>query len=251
MGVSDFLIKVASKIENSADNLSKNLAIVEIKKKTLRRFYPEKLISLAREHQLDIPTSKTDRFERMVNICSSLSGNEIFDFAERHRIPGIYELKDEYLSIVDERDEVNDKLWGRNKSGEKVKKDLSSLHSDLFNKVVQEIKDFKPKVVAGHEQPYQFLLFGWLQREFPDLKIEEQRGSSRPDIVIKDIAIEVKGPTEHCDLQTVADKLIRYHQHFKGGIIVVLFNVKANARLYSEWERGIKLQHPKVVIFRK
>jgi len=251
MNFSNFLTKVATKLDNTAENLSGNIAVIDVKKRTLRRFYPEKLVALAREYKISIPTSKKDQFDLLVDRCSKLEGPKIFDFAERHRIPGVYELKDEYLSIIEKRDKVNNELWGRDKNPEQVKKETGLVHSELFDKVVQEIKEFKIKVVAGHEQPYQFLLFGWLQREFPELKMEEQRGSSRPDIVIKDIAIEVKGPTEHSDLQTVADKLVRYRQHFKGGTIVVLFNVKANARLYSEWERGIKTQHPEVVIFRK
>jgi len=74
---------------------------------------------------------------------------------------------------------------------------------------------------------------------FIDARIEVQTGSSRPDIVIQNIAIEVKGPTYSKDLQTIADKLMRYSQHYDT-VIVVLFNVQVNERRYSEWERGIR-----------
>ena len=246
MGFAKILNKLSDKLDNMSENVSGNMAVTDIKKRSLRRLYPNQIEQLAREHNISIPKSRKQRFYILIERCSKLSGPEIFDFSERHRVTGTYELRNEYESIIEKRDEVNNKLWGKEQ-----KEKTESKHSELFNEVVEEIKAFKTKVVAQHEQPYQFLLFGWLQQKFPDLKIEEQRGSSRPDIIIKDIAIEVKGPTEHKDLQTIADKLIRYNQHFKGGTIAVLFNVKVNERMYSEWRKGLEALHPDVVIFRK
>jgi hypothetical protein len=111
----------------------------------------------------------------------------------------------------------------------------------LFEEVVKEIKEFTPaKEKLGNEYCYQLNLHGWLKRTFPSTVIEEQKGSSRPDIVIDNtIAIEIKGPTGVEELKTIADKVIRYAQHFEG-IIIVLFEVNVNEQYYQEWFNGIK-----------
>jgi hypothetical protein len=72
------------------------------------------------------------------------------------------------------------------------------------------------------------------------LQVELQRGSSRPDIVIEDIAIEIKEPTYEEGLQSIADKCLRYHHDFKK-MIFVLFNIRTKIqRFYDEWEDGFK-----------
>jgi len=112
-------------------------------------------------------------------------------------------------------DEV--KRWTKeNKEAEEKEK--------LINKVVDEIERFKPLRKYKNEFPYQIELVGYLKSTFPGADIEQQKGSSRPDIIIEDVAIEVKGPTRTQDLQTIADKCMRYYQHF-GEIVIVLFEV--------------------------
>ena len=74
-----------------------------------------------------------------------------------------------------------------------------------------------------------------------EIGYEVQRGSSRPDIVVGDIAIEIKGPTDNQGLITIADKINRYSQHFEH-IIVVLFEVQIFERFYNEWYEGIMRQ---------
>lgn len=81
--------------------------------------------------------------------------------------------------------------------------------------------------------------------------MEKQRGSSRPDIVIGGIAIEVKGPTRDKDLKTIADKCMRYSQYYKQGLIVVLFDTDVNPYMYKEWFEGLKKTHPQVVVIKK
>jgi len=57
------------------------------------------------------------------------------------------------------------------------------------------------------------------------LEVELQCGSSRSDIVMEDIIIEIKGPTYGDGLQSINDKCLRYHHHVKK-MFVVLFNMK-------------------------
>lgn len=111
----------------------------------------------------------------------------------------------------------------------------------LMHQVADRIKSFEPSQKWRTEEGYQGELQGWLKSEFPESRVEVRRGSSRPDIVIEGIAIEVKGPTHHKDLQTVADKCIRYRRHFED-LIVVLFELRVNRRLFKEWNEGMKDQ---------
>ena len=78
-----------------------------------------------------------------------------------------------------------------------------------------------------------------------------QRGSSRPDIVVNNIAIEIKGPTSQRDLNSIQSKCMRYSQHFNNKIIIVLFNVQLNQRYYEEWKKGTRKTYPDAIIKKK
>lgn len=86
---------------------------------------------------------------------------------------------------------------------------------------------------------------------FPNSKIELQKGSARPDIIIDDIAIEIKGPTWENGLQTIADKCLRYSQYFEKGFVIVLFDVKVTNRFLDDWSNGLKQNFPKISILKK
>jgi FtsZ-interacting cell division protein ZipA len=109
----------------------------------------------------------------------------------------------------------------------------------IVNRLTGHIKAFRPLRDYANEWDYHRELQIHIKAVFSDARIEVQTGSSRPDIVVQNVAIEVKGPTYSKDLQTIADKLMRYSQHYDT-VIVVLFNVQVNERRYSEWERGIR-----------
>lgn len=129
---------------------------------------------------------------------------------------------------------------------------LREKYGDLFLNIVDTIKTFKP-LLSNYEEEllYHIDLARWLQQKFPMLQVEHQRGSSRPDIVIEDIAIEIKGPTYEIGLQSIADKCLRYHQHFKK-MIVVLFDIRIKTkRFYNEWEDGLKKYFPDVIVIKK
>ena len=129
---------------------------------------------------------------------------------------------------------------------------IKKKYGDLFLSVVNEINCFKPLLPHyDNELPYHIDLARWLQIKFPMLQVELQRGSSRPDIVIEDIAIEIKGPTYEEGLQSIADKCLRYHEHFKK-MIVVLFDIRTKTnRFYTEWEEGLRRHFPDVIVIKK
>lgn len=115
------------------------------------------------------------------------------------------------------------------------------------------IRDFKPSRSFLNEAPYARELTGYLRREYGESAIEEQKGSSRPDIVANHVAIEVKGPTRRRELETIASKLLRYSRNFPN-IVVVLFEMDPrlkNSEYYQEWKQGIRKSHPDVEIVEK
>ena len=102
-----------------------------------------------------------------------------------------------------------------------------------------------------NELPYQIDLARYLMQYFPNTKVELQKGSARPDIIIDNIAIEIKGPTWENGLQTIADKCLRYPQYFERGFIIVLFDVKVTNRFLDDWSNGLKQKFPKITFLKK
>jgi len=111
----------------------------------------------------------------------------------------------------------------------------------LVNRLTSHIEAFTPLRDYANEWDYHRELQIHIKAVFPDARIEVQTGASRPDIVVQNIAIEVKGPTYSKDLQTIADKLVRYSLHYNT-VVVVLFNVQVSDRRYDEWVEGIMRQ---------
>ncbi|MFH1391136.1 MAG: hypothetical protein ABIH20_02375 [Candidatus Diapherotrites archaeon] len=128
---------------------------------------------------------------------------------------------------------------------------FNPLSKDFLSELIKEIEAFTPSQKWFNEQGYQGELQGWLKRKFPDSKVEVQRGSSRPDLILKNIAIEVKGPTTAEQLNTIASKCMRYSKHFPEGLIVVLFDIKVGDRYYAEWFSSLKDQFPEVIVIKK
>jgi hypothetical protein len=159
------------------------------------------------------------------SIVSNLSLRELIEFANKKRI-----------DIRDVQDSINQEVV--RKERKRLEEDTSL--SDEFKEIANCVRDFKPLNNYRREYQYQAELTQWLKSRFPDTNIEVQRGSSRPDIVVKGIGIEVKGPTVDEDLNTIADKLVRYSQWFPKGIIIALFSVNVNPHRYEEWFKGIK-----------
>ena len=125
-----------------------------------------------------------------------------------------------------------------------------SAHSKLMLNIIGEIEAFQPAKAYKEESHYQVELNGWLKSKFPSAAIEIQTGYSRPDIVIDNVAIEIKGPTKAKDLDTILDKCHRYLQNHDH-LVVVLFDVDVKADRYTEWLDSIKTHFPDVPVIRK
>ena len=109
------------------------------------------------------------------------------------------------------------------------------------------IEGFHAARKFDREIRYQDELYGYLLGKLGErVMIEKQLGRSRPDIVVGEIAIEIKGPTTNQGLATIADKIARYRLRFSG-IVCVLFDVQDETH-YDEWLKGIR--NPTVVVIR-
>ena len=163
-----------------------------------------------------------------------------------------FEKEQKLKGLIKFIDRFGNERWGKPAEVEKWKKENAEAKEKekIINRVVEEIEKFKPFRKYKEEFPYQLDLARHLKSNFPDVDIEEQKGSSRPDIVVEDVAIEVKGPTRNKDLRTIADKCMRYYQHY-GKIVIVLFDVNVYDRYYDEWKHGVKKYFPNVKIIRK
>ena len=117
--------------------------------------------------------------------------------------------------------------------------------------LVAAVDAFRPARAYHREVNYHMELTGWLKARLGEsVTIEEQRGRSRPDIVVGgNIAVEIKGPTTNQGLATISDKVVRYRRYFQT-TIVVLFDVQDEQR-YAEWLAGTKRQFPEVQIIKK
>jgi hypothetical protein len=147
------------------------------------------------------------------------------------------------------------KIYIQNESPNKTNssRNMDEIHSELrsiddpslMDNVVKEIELYRHPRKQNSEYPYQIGLHGWLSRTFPATAIESIRGSARPDIIIGNIAIEIKGPTHAKDLQTIADKISRYLNNFDK-LIIVLFDIQVNPTYLNDYLTGRKLYKDEV-----
>jgi hypothetical protein len=177
----------------------------------------------------------------------------VFYFARKWKREEIFEQEQIAKGLVKFVDRHGEENWVKSEDLEKLKKEDEELKQkeSLFNRVIKEIEDFRPaREQLRNEYAYHLSLFSWLNKTFPETEYEKQKGHSRPDIVVGDIAIEIKGPTDTQALSTIADKCMRYAKHFQS-LIVVLFEVHVNPERYEEWLEGLRRTFPSVEVIRK
>ncbi len=150
-------------------------------------------------------------------------------------------------------DRFKSEKWGTLQQVETWEKEdrEAELKESLFYRVVESIEEFQPKRRYKNEFGYHNELLGWLQRPFPNVEAEKQTGSSRPDIVIDNIAIEVKGLANNRDLDTLSTKIMKYTNHYPY-LVFVLFDSCFSEPHYDEILKGIERSFPdNVKIIRK
>lgn len=182
----------------------------------------------------ELNCTKRDLVSRLKNRASLKT---IISFAQHYHI----RIKD---VLVDRENKMRD--WELKKLDDKTKKD----RTNFLLQLEKAIREFIPMRHYDKELPYQDTLASVLRKEFPSTRIEVSRGSTRPDIVVRGVAIEIKGPTGMKDLQTIADKCLRYPQYYPRGMICVLFNVTVSDQLYTDWLKGMKRDYSEVIVIK-
>jgi len=182
----------------------------------------------------EVNCTRADLVTRLKNWVSL---NSIIAFAQRNNITIKDVLEDRKRKMAE---------WDRKKVTDKYKKDKGNFLLELE----KSIRGFEPLRHYKYELPYQDTLAAFLRSKYPKTKIEESKGSTRPDIVVRGVAIEIKGPTGSHDLDTIANKCIRYLQYYPVGMICVLFDIEVSEQYYRDWLRGINKKFPKVKVIR-
>ena len=150
-----------------------------------------------------------------------------------------YEAKQREKGLVKYVDVSGKTRWGKPEEAQENRR---------LTQVVRAIQGFEPGLHHNTEAGYHGELYQWLKANFPSTVIEQQIGPSRPDIVVGDIAIEVKGPTGPGDLKTLADKYLKYKRHWNS-LVVVLFEVYASHMHYEDIKTS--LEEEGVIVIRK
>ena len=228
--------------ETVAKEAEKSLKTIHRKNVILERMSNRQIYAMARHYGIKPqPTMFEDRkltvddYESAIKMKLSL--DEIIRYAKRK---GIH-VRDLESKMDDEKSAAG--LDDMRKKG--------LLKDGLVDEIITEIRAFKPFKRYNSEYPYQIELGQFLKHKFPMTEIEKQKGSSRPDIIIGDVAIEVKGPTYKEGLDSILSKCVRYPNHFKKGLIVVLFTPRMTYRYYDDWVAGMKRTFPEVVVIKK
>ena len=178
------------------------------------------------------------REEREARARAALEAERHERFAEEQRAKGLVEFT-RYDGASQWGTPNQVEAWRRKEEEE-----------NLPNRIVRAVKDFTPSRRYHNEFSYQTELQGWLKSKFPSSRIEIQTGASRPDIVIEDIAIEVKGPTDNRALDTLTTKCLKYSGHYRT-VVLVLFEPEFSESNFREIEAGIERAFPHVFVIRK
>jgi hypothetical protein len=244
------IVKGAKKL---ADSTRKTMQIRHWKDDILRRMSMSQLKRLCFEKRIGIKKSvlKEDRSggfywkeyncskaDLVSRIKNRVDLEYIIGFAKRNHI----RIRDILTDIERKKQEWRIK---------QIDETMQESGMDLLLELEKSIREFKPLRRYYQEILYQDSLASWLKSKFSDTDIEIQRGSSRPDIVVNDVAIEIKGPTSQRDLDSVPSKCMRYSQYFNDRVIIVLFDVQVSQSYYEEWKRGLEKTHPNAIVIRK
>lgn len=230
--------QIAKSAQNIVGSVKDSVKNSDRKKQILDKIYAPNLKKFARLRGIYPETFFDD--EPTIDdwkdaIAENVSLEELIAFAKKNSI-----------NIRDVTDGIDE---------DKTRKDQKELEedggkSDEIKQVAKCIREFKPAGNGLNEAQFQVQLFQYLKRDFPQAEMESQRGSSRPDIEVNGIAIEIKGPTRDAELQTIADKLLRYPNRFPKGFIIVLFDVSVSSYRYEEWLRSVNEKYPNVEVIK-
>lgn len=248
------------KISRSIDTVGKNVAyerqrradVSYLKKSILERFDIRQLKNCCRYYKIGEPDPtkfnwgtgnlnkvRVTKEHWIEHVQRNVSLDDIKDYAKKQRI-NLSDIVREESTLAVQREQIIDPTAAP----------MPANNPGLMQDIIREIEEFQPAKAYKEESLYQVELNGWLKSKFPSADIEIQTGFSRPDIVIDNVAIEIKGPTKAKDLTSVLDKCHRYLQNYDH-LVVVLFDVDVQADRYSDWLDSVNTHFPDVPVIRK
>lgn len=186
-----------------------------------------------------------DREDFISELSKHLKLEQIRSYANRHKI----RVEDIASNYEKELKEIKDTEIKKYNEIENLAVKIDENDKD-FKELILKIKEFNPSKKWSYEEGYQAELQGYLKREFTNSAVEVQTGASRPDIVINDVAIEIKGPTDNAALLTLGSKCIKYLQHYRK-LIIVLFDPIYSEAEYNETIGGIRQRFKDVEVIVK
>src|SRR5208283_1919923 len=201
------------------------------------------------QSQKDQQKQRSDRIERerlTQEFEKRQKEKQKHDQIEHERLIQEFEERQAAKGLLKFTDRFGTTKWGTPQDLEIWKQEENL----LINRIVNGIEKFKPTRKWEYEEGYHKELLGYLGHDFPDIKYEFQKGSSRPDLVIQNIAIEIKGPTDNAALDTLTTKCLKYSKYYDH-LIMVLFEPQFSERHFKEIEEGITQYFPHVKIIRK
>lgn len=134
---------------------------------------------------------------------------------------------------------------------QKIKRKLhQNTLPEKLREITSEIEKFTPSKSWNSEEGYQGELQGYLKHKFLSSRVEVQTGASRPDIIIDNIAIEVKGPTDDNAINSIPAKCLKYSKHYDY-LIFILFRPTYSKRNYDEIMDDLKTHFPNIEVIIK
>ena len=244
---------IAKGAKKVVDSTRKTMQIRRWKEDILRRMYMSQLKRLCFEKRIstkksELKESKSGGFYRKEYNCSK--GDLVYRLKNKASLDDVISFaKRNHINIRDVLRDID------KKKAEWRVKELSEVMEETGETIIPKLEkiilEFEPSRKYDTELPYQIELAGYLQSYYQDTKIEERRGSTRPDIVVEGVAIEVKGPTRDHDLVSLTDKCGRYKQYFPPNLIIVLFDIRVNQCRLRDTIKSIKNIFPEVVVIKK
>ncbi len=131
-----------------------------------------------------------------------------------------------------------------------LNKEKEEEKNKTINQVINHIENFESSIKWKSEEGYHAELQGYLKNHFPNAEVEVQTGASRPDIVIDNIAIEIKGVTDNSALNSIAGKIFKYSNYYDY-IIIVIFEKNFSEPYFNEILAQVDIKYPNVKIIIK
>jgi hypothetical protein len=202
----------------------------------------EKMIEAKRQIDEQKLWAEERRRRRLLHEEQRKKALELQVFEDEQRMNGLLKFTNRFGKIS----------WGTPTEVEEWKNmdDIEKAQETLEYRISAAIKKFRPSRKWAYEDGYHKELLGYLQHDFPNIKYEFQQGSSRPDLVIGNVAIEIKGPTDNAALDTLTTKCLKYSNYYDH-LVMVLFDPQYSERNFREIKEGIEKFFPHVEIIRK